>query len=88
MDLLFQRYASPYFILDMVIQERRFKEFLLEFAKYKREDDLERVWLYKVHNMEFKEFKAKNEVKKQPSKEKLKAAINDSMNILNNFNPS
>jgi hypothetical protein len=89
MDLLFQRYASPYSILDMVIQERRLKEFLIEFAKYKREDDLERVWLLKVHDKTFKQFKEENTIKKeQPSKEKLKAAVNNSIEILKNFNPS
>ena len=88
MDLLFQRYASPYLLIDGVIEENRFVEFLNEFAKAKREDDLERVWLHKVDNMNFTEFKELNKPKKAPSKEKLKAAINNSMEMLKNFNPS
>ena len=61
---------------------------MIEFAKNKREDDLERIWLYKVHDKTLKQFIDENSVKKQPSKEKLKAAVNNSIEILNNFNPS
>ena len=89
MDLLFSKYASPYLLIDQVIEEGRFVEFIFEFAEAKREDEIVNVWLHKVFDKPYNEFK--ESLTKQPkraSKQNLKAAIENSHAILNKFIPS
>lgn len=88
MDLLFSKYASPYLLLDQVIEEKRLCEFIREFANAKRENDLIDVWLHKVYDKTYKDFKDSLTKPKKPTKEIIKATIENSHNILNGFIPS
>ena len=91
MDLLFKRYASPFLLVNSYIRVGRFAEFVKEFLKLREEDLAWETWLHKVHDKTFSEFKeaiddaAKNE---EFSKEQIKTTINDSAEMLNNFNPN
>ena len=88
MDLLFKRYANPYLFLDEIIGQKRFTEFILSFFEMKREDELIDVWLHKVHNKSYVEFKNSVTKIKKPDGQNLKAIISNSNNMLNGFIPS
>ena len=89
MDLLFQRYASPYLLLNEVIAQKRLVEFLHELGQIKRESELENIWLHKVFNQSYSDFKnACNVQSVENSSKKLKAAIINSREMLNSFIPS
>lgn len=90
MDLLFSKYASPYLLLDQVIEEKRFCEFIVEFAEAKRENELIDVWLHKINDKSYVDFKDAliKPKQKQFSKQSLEATIKNSRNILNGFIPS
>lgn len=87
MDLLFSKYASPYLLLDQIVEEQRLCEFLNEFANIKREEELVDVWKHKVFDKGFKEFKESLQPKTS-TKDGLETAINNSYKMLNGFVPS
>lgn len=57
MDLLFKRYASPFLILDSYIENGSLTSFLRTLYEKVGEERMWEVWLYKVDNQSFDEFK-------------------------------
>lgn len=95
MDLLFQRYASPFFFLDNMIRCGRFSDFVVEFIELtnkEKEDALNwEYFLHKVWNKSFREFIEEmktNEDNKKMTAEHIETTVQNSLNILNNFNPN
>ncbi|RGD80343.1 hypothetical protein [Thomasclavelia ramosa] len=90
MDLLFKRYANPFLLFDNLIATGRFLEFILEFIDIRNEEKIYDYWLRKVFNKGFEEFKKQvmenNEIA-DVDNQNVETTINESMNILNNFNP-
>ena len=91
MDLLFHRYASPYFLIDQMISVDGFCGFVTEL--YDRTED-ERLWeffLHKVRDQSFEEFKGA--LNKQPketfefSKTQIETTVNNSFDIMQGFIP-
>ena len=94
MDLLFKRYASPFLFLDGMIQTGRFSEFVSEFVSTVNEEkDDQLSWeyfLHKVQNGSFKDFKEElenDEKNKNITAATIEETVQNSLNILNNFNP-
>ncbi len=94
MDLLFKRYASPFIFLDGYIQTGRFCEFIDElgeiFSKEEEEQKLWEVYLHKIWDKSFVEFREQLETdrnNRNMSKGDFETTITHSMNILKNFNP-
>ena len=97
MDLLFNRYASPFLILDQMIEAGRFSEFIIELFKIQNEEtDNKTIWdLYLHHSfitMGFDEFKKTLGVgthKQAEVKEKanIETTIAESYNMINGFVP-
>lgn len=88
MDLLFNRYANPYLFVDEVIEQKRLVEFIGSFAEVKRENELIDVWLHKIHNKSYPEFKNSVTKTNKPNVQNLKAIISNSNDMLNGFIPS
>ena len=94
MDLLYQRYASPFSFMDGMIQTGRFCEFVESFWRtVHKEKDEETSWQYYLHRVfdasyaDFKkELKNTNEHRNM-SEQTMETTIKQSMNILKNFNP-
>ena len=95
MDLLYQRYASPFSFMDGMIQTGRFVEFVVNLVetvnKEKSDDSAWDFYLHKVwDNITFADFKAdlENNIKNQTmSEQSIETTVQNSMNILKNFNP-
>lgn len=90
MDLLFKKYASPFLLLDSYIAQGRLFEFILEFFKIRDEETTWEVWLYKVHDKSFEDFKKSlEEIKdnKEFTKEQIETTVTNSKDILSSFNP-
>ena len=94
MDLLFQRYASPFVFLDGYIQTGRFCEFINEFGeiqhKEKEDEKMWEVYLHKVWDKSFVEFREQVEIEnnnRNMSESDFETTIKHSINILKNFNP-
>ena len=94
MDQLYQRYADPFSFITGMIQTGRFNEFVDKFIEKvgkDREDKLDwEFYLHKVWEGTFEEFKREIEINKENqrmSKRTIETTVQDSMDILNNFNP-
>ena len=90
MDLLFKKYASPFLLLDSYISQGRLFEFILEFFKIRDEETTWEVWLYKVHDQSFEDFKESLKgIKdnKEFTKEQLETTVTNSKDILSSFSP-
>lgn len=94
MDLLHQRYASPFPFIDSMIQANRFSEFVDSFiSKVYKEKNEKLTWeffLHRIYDKSFNEFKEelKTDAENQNmSEQDVETTINHSMKILNNFNP-
>ena len=95
MDLLHQRYASPFSFLDTLLINSQFNEFvqfiLNRVAEEKNDTKLWEFFLHKVYDKSFEEFKTglsgqagANDVMDEAKKEEIIARSNA---ILNGFNP-
>lgn len=94
MDLLAQRYASPYLILDDFIRLRQLQEFIetivTRIADEKTNDARWEYWLHKVYDMSFAEYVRKCEEperNEQVDYAKIGGIINDSKKMLDGFIP-
>lgn len=95
MDLLFKRYsASPFPFLNGMIQTGRFAEFVDEIIKITNaETEEETMWefyLHRVFSQSFAQFMEAVKVDRENrnmSEFEIETTIQNSLNILGNFNP-
>lgn len=86
MDLCCQRYGSAGpFLLDGYIETGRFFEFVNELYELDNDTKAWEMYLHKVFDKSFTEFKESLRPVEPMSKAKLEATINESKNILNGF---
>lgn len=94
MDLLYQRYASPFDFLNRVIRYKRLTE-IVEFIVFdKNESESEqKTWefyLHRVYDRSYSEFK--EQLDDEPENHRMtddefKTTFNNSVSILRDFNP-
>lgn len=90
MDLLFKRYASPFLFLNGYIQTGRFCEFISEFAEAVQESDEWQIYLHKVWDKSYADFKAdidNAQKNRNMSDSDFETTVQNSMNILGKLNP-
>lgn len=94
MDLVFKRYSSPFLFLDMLIENGKFLEFVLEFIDNYNEEHIYELWLHKCFDKAYQDFKneimGNNDVQETQAElndDDITAIINDSYSLLNNFKP-
>ncbi len=96
MDLLHQRYASPFSLLDYLICSKQFNTWVEQFLnKVHTETNDRKLWefyLHKVHDKSFEDWKeslkreaGQGDVMDEAKKEEI---IEKSTAILNGFHPS
>lgn len=93
MDLLFNRYANPFILLDNFISIGSCDEFIMDFIKFRNEELQDKQeWEYFLHrafDMSWGEFKqAITTPKTDDKKIDLGATIMKSKNMLNDFTPT
>ena len=94
MDLLAQRYASPFLILDEFIRLHQLHDFVLEILKTIADEKVEKVrwqfYLHKVYGMSWEDY-LKSCTQPQDdamTHEQVADTINESKNMLEGFIPS
>ena len=87
MDLLFKRYASPFVLLDGLIQTNSLNSFIDDFIDFVKEDNEWEFFLHKIYDKSWSEFRSS--IKQSDNQEPidLGATLVKSKNILNNFTP-
>lgn len=97
MDLLFSRYASPFLLLESLLETNSLSEFINTMIEQNEEEKMWDlylhtlpIYLYTGKAQSFNEFmesaKNPNQTEKMTNEE-LEATLNDSKEILNSFNP-
>ena len=76
MDLLFHRYASPYFLIDQMISVEGFSGFVQELHDRTEEEKLWEFFLHKVRDKSF-----------EVSKTQIETTVNNSFDIMQGFIP-
>lgn len=95
MDLLSQRYASPFLIMDEFIRLQQFHDFVYEILKTIAEEKAHNArwqyYLHKVWDMSFddyvRECKKPKQGEQYMTSEEIGNVINDSRDILKGFVP-
>lgn len=89
MDLLFKRYASPYLLVDEMLEIGQFSDFISEVIRMKDEDEQWEFFLHKVINQSFAEFRDSiTMTNNKVTQSEIETTINDSYTILKNFEPT
>lgn len=93
MDLLFSKYANPYFLLDEMLGVGRLREFVYSVAKSENDRKLWEIYLSLVSNPyaevgSFDEFKQKHTRSPITNNVDLEVTVKNSYNVLQNFNPT
>jgi hypothetical protein len=98
MDLVYKRYSNPMELIDNMISFSNFSKFISELADNVSDEKLYDIWKSKVYDKSFADFKnemmakwKKNtgiETSETMTDEEMETTINDSYEILNNFNPN
>lgn len=91
---MYRRYADPMGMIGMMLRFRRLCSFIDEVIRLRNEEEEEKllweIWLHRVHNMGYAEFKKsltesmKTEEQRQ---EDLTQAVSDSFRMLQGFQP-
>lgn len=97
MDLLFNEYASPFLLLDRIIPSGRLCDFIETFSEKHKERQRWEYYIHKLppwddttweqfcHNLDVEEGTVKVPT---ASKEQLETTINNTYEILQNFEPT
>ena len=90
MDLLFKRYASPFLLVDQMLQTGQFSTFVTELFDFDSDERLWNIFLHKVEGQSFNEWTASlgQESNQKMTKNEIETTINDSFDILNGFEPT
>lgn len=86
MDLLFKRYASPFILLDNLIQNNGLFDFIGSLIDTYNDERLYEIWLHKCFDKSFEDYKQACTVK-QADESEIKETIKNSEQILNKFVP-
>ena len=89
MDLLFSRYASPFILLDELIANKRFCDFVEQICISENDRLTWEFFLHKVIDKSYPEFleELRGANFEENTEEVLEATVLDSISILNNFKP-
>ena len=89
MDLLFRRYASPFLLLDGMLETGRFSDYVLKFIDIQNDEKIYNLWLHKCYDKSYAEFKDQvTESAKPADPVDLEATIRESEDILKSFIPA
>ena len=87
-DLLFSKYASAQILIDHLISNGDFFDWVIEFIDAENDRQAWEVWLHKVIDKSFEEFRESIQTHvNQMDDEQLETTISDSKSILNAFIP-
>ena len=81
-DFCFKRYGNLN-ILDKFIEQNQFYKLILDSWSIHNEEELFEVWLHKIDNKSFEEFKEMCKPAKPTQKKEIAETIRESMQIIN-----
>ena len=85
MDFLCKRYGGSFFILDRYLEQHRLSDFIYEVWSIHNEEEIFDIWLHKVDDKSYQDFRDSLIPPKPVDKEEIAKTIEDSTNILKGF---
>ena len=90
--MVFKRYSSPFSLFDELIESNQFNDFIVTLNTKYIEDLEYELWLHKVYDKSFEEFKKDISISRDAQagymdEEDVKATVKKSNEILSNFKP-
>lgn len=90
MDLLFEKIANPFILIDQLLLNGDFFDWVVEFVKQENERQIWEMWLHKIFDKSFADFR-NSVMRTQPDQmdnEQLETTVKNSKSILNGFIPN
>ena len=89
---MFKRYSNPFSLFDELIESNQFNDFIMTLNTKYIEDLEYELWLHKVYDKSFEEFKKDISISRDAQagymdEEDVKATVKKSNEILSNFKP-
>ena len=89
---MFKRYSNPFSLFDELIESNQFNDFIMTLNTKYIEDLEYDLWLHKVYDKSFEEFKKDISISRDAqagymNEEDVKATVKKSNEILSNFKP-
>ena len=88
MDLVFQRYSSPFLLIDSMIEQCQFSQFVNKLVEKINRDSIYDVWLHRVFNKSFNDYYQEVMDRMNPQEVDVTSAIKESMDVLNVIQPN
>lgn len=88
MDLLFEKMANPFVLIDELLLNGDFFDWVLEFINEENDRQFWEVWLHKIFDKSFEDFKNSIMQTNQIDDEQLETTVMNSKSILNGFIPN
>ena len=90
--MVFKRYSNPFSLFDELIESNQFNDFIMTLNTKYIEDLEYDLWLHKVYDKSFEEFKKDISISRDAqagymNEEDVKATVKKSNEILSNFKP-
>ena len=90
--MVFKRYSNPFSLFDELIESNQFNDFIMTLNTKYIEDLEYELWLHKVYDKSFEEFKKDISISRDAqagymNEENVKATVKKSNEILSNFTP-
>lgn len=83
MDLLYHRYASPFSLIDNVIENGVFENFISDFFAFADKSECWEFFLHKVHDKSYNEFIESLKPPEKMTVGEIETVIKNSQNMLN-----
>ena len=89
---MFKRYSNPFSLFDELIESNQFNDFIVTLNTKYIEDLEYELWLHKVYDKSFEEFKKDISISRDAqagymNEDDVKATVKKSNEILSNFTP-
>lgn len=87
MDLIFKRYSSPFFIIDTLIANCQFYEFINTLIDTVNEEKIYELWLHKVYTLEYNDFRSQFNIDDNSEEFDIVDVVKTSMSVLEDIQP-
>ena len=87
MDLIFQRYSSPFLLIDSMIEQCQFSQFVNNLVEKVNRENIYDVWLHRVFDKSFNDYYQEILDRMNQKEVDVTSAIKESIEVLNIIQP-
>lgn len=92
MDLIFKRYSSPFFIINEMIAQGQFNDYIDKLYDIYNEEKIYDIWLHKIYGQTYEAYRDSLNIRKnsEPRQDKVNvdAVVKSSFDVLNEIKPN